>query len=254
MVNVDKYVSHEKGAIPLILSVPHGGELIYEEIPTRSLGILGIDKKTIQLAQELIQEFQSIYFRKTSENKKPSFVFCNVTRRKIDLNRPIEKAFNHESQLAKYIYHFYHKTIQEYIFHNIEAYNRSLLIDIHGFERNKRPQGFRDVDIILGTDNLKSMYSNSLKKKDLSKNLRGLIVKKFLELNIPIAPGHQRRREYVLSGGYITKKYGASNIPKSQSMQIEFSDRIRLYDNDLRKTVLKTLAEIIFDEFSHFNF
>ncbi|MEJ2294177.1 MAG: hypothetical protein P8Y23_05355, partial [Candidatus Lokiarchaeota archaeon] len=76
------------------------------------------------------------------------------------------------------------------------------------------------------------------------------IISKFLDLDIPIAPGHQRRREYVLSGGYITKKYGASQLKNSKSIQIEFSDRIRIYDGDLKSKVLKSLAEIIFTYFN----
>ena len=124
-----------------------------------------------------------------------------------------------------------------------------MLIDIHGFEKDKRPKGFRDVELILGTNNLESLYPNSIPKKDWGKNLRGKIVKEFNNLNIAIAPGHHLRREFVLTGGYITAKYGASHIKNSQTIQIEFSDKIRLYDKELKKIVLSTLAELIYKEF-----
>ncbi len=65
----------------------------------------------------------------------------------------------------------------------------------------------------------------------------------------PIAPGHPRRREYVLTGGYITQAYGSSKISESKTMQIEFSDRIRILDKKLRKIVIQTLAEIIVNEY-----
>jgi N-formylglutamate amidohydrolase len=253
MENLSRYISHKKGTIPLILSVPHGGEESYKEIPTRSGGILGIDKNTISLAQELIDHIQNAYLDRNCKIEKPSFIYCNITRSKIDLNRPIEKAFDQSSVLAKNIYQFYHDTLRKYINYNIETFKRSLMLDIHGFETKSRPKGFRDVDIIIGTDNLKSLYNKTLKKKDWSKNIRGEIVKKFLELEIPIAPGHQRRREYVLSGGYITKKYGASNIKNSQTIQIEFSDRIRIHNKNLKTFVLKSLAKIIYKEFHSIN-
>ena len=78
--------------------------------------------------------------------------------------------------------------------------------------------------------------------------MRGKIVKKFNELNIPIAPGHPRRSEYVLKGGYIVQKYGASRIKDSQAIQIEFSDTIRLYDEELREKALNSLAQLFFEE------
>ena len=249
-----KYIELNHGSIPLILSVPHGGELICEEIPTRSSGIRGIDKNTIFLAQDLIRQIQKIYLIRTDKIEKPSFIFCNIARSKIDLNRPIDKAFNQNSTIAKEVYMFYHNAIRNYIAHNIEVYNKSLLLDIHGFETKNRPPGFRDVDIILGTDNLKSLFAKPIKKRKWSNNIRGDIIKKFLELDIPIAPGHPRRREYLLSGGYITKKYGASQIRRSETIQIEFSDRIRFQNIDLKLLVLKSLAKIIFKYFNHSNF
>ena len=125
-----------------------------------------------------------------------------------------------------------------------------MLVDIHGFEKAKRPQGYRDVDLVLGTNNLESMFPKKLPKKDWGKNFRGKIVRKFNELNIPIAPGHHSRKEYVLTGGYIIQNYGASRIKNSQAMQIEFSDTIRLYDDHLRKETIKSLAHLFFEEFN----
>jgi len=78
-------------------------------------------------------------------------------------------------------------------------------------------------------------------------------IKNFIKLNIPIAPGHPRRREYVLTGGYITQTYSSSKISKSKTMQIEFSDRIRILNKKLRKIVIQTLAEIIVNEYTKIN-
>ncbi|MHA1987325.1 MAG: hypothetical protein ACW98D_11840 [Promethearchaeota archaeon] len=41
------YLEFQKGTIPLIISVPHGGSLECENIPKRSHGILGRDGKTV---------------------------------------------------------------------------------------------------------------------------------------------------------------------------------------------------------------
>ena len=178
----------------------------------------------------------------------PSYVISKVPRSKIDLNRKEEEAFVQDSIDAKKIYRIYHSKIKEFVFDNIKQFGRSLLVDIHGFEKNKRPPGFPDVEIILGTNNLKSFYSTRLPRNNWVNNIRGKIIQAFLELNIPIAPGHPKRKEYVLTGGYITKMYGASQIPKSQAMQIEFSDRIRIYDNNLRENVSNLLVNILYEE------
>lgn len=244
MVDIKDYIEYNRGSIPLIISVPHGGETKCDHIPRRTNGIHGIDKDTIKLARELIEKIKNIFKFKT-----PSYIISKIHRAKIDFNRNSSEAFDPESDLAKKIYHFYHHKIEESILYNLETFNSSMLIDIHGFEKDKRPKGFRDVELILGTNNLESLYPNSIHKRDWGKNFRGKIVKRFNNLNIAIAPGHHLRREFVLTGGYITTKYGASHIKNSQTIQIEFSDKIRLYDENLKDLVLKSLAQLLYEEF-----
>jgi N-formylglutamate amidohydrolase len=245
MDNLEQFVKFKKGSIPLILSVPHGGILECKDIPKRSKGILGIDKATVELAQELTSYLKNISVKYFSTLQTPSHIISKIRRSKIDMNRIEIEAFSENSSLAKKIYQFYHDKIRELIYYNLMMFNYSLLLDCHGFEKNKRPPGYRDVEIVIGTNNLASFFPNPVRIKDRDKNLRGEIIKKFLKLDIPIAPGHPRRREFILTGGYITQKYGASEIKGNQAMQIEFSDRIRIYDKELRKKVLIALAEVI---------
>ena len=242
MVNLKEYIEFEKGTLPLIISVPHGGTFEPQSVPTRSTGILGIDKATYEISHYLINHI------KDKSERLPSYIISKVRRSKIDLNRSETEAYNSNSALASKIYQLYHRKIKEFISDNLKTFKYSLLIDIHGFEKHKRPSGYRDVELILGTDNLASIFSKPVPIKDRDKNIRGKIIKKFLNLGIPIAPGHLRRKEYVLTGGYIIRQYGASNISGSQTIQIEFSDRIRLYDGDLRRKVLIALSEVLLDE------
>jgi len=248
MPNYKDYVEYDKGTIPLIISVPHGGKLECNDIPKRLTGILGIDKGTIELARDLMEYFENIAYKDGFVGKKPSYIISNVRRNKIDLNRSEDKAHDINSSLARQIYQFYHDKIRQLITENLKIFHYSLLIDIHGFESHKRPQGYRDVDVILGTDNLKTMFSTLVPKKNWNKNIRGKIINKFLEINIPIAPGRQRREEYVLKGGFTVLKYGASEIPNSQAIQIEFSDRIRYIDENLKRKTLQSLAVLLYDE------
>jgi len=244
MAIFDNYIKYHIGDIPLILSSPHGGIIKDIDIPKRSKGILGIDKQTNTLLLDLTEKLKKLFKIKTS-----SYIFSEIHRSRVDLNREEFNAYNKKSKLAKEIYRFYHNKVKEIVSYNLESFNRSLLVDIHGFEKSKRPEGFRDVEIILGTNNLDSLFSKPIPKKKWRDSLRGKIIQKFNELDVPIAPGHQTRKEYVLTGGYIVKNYGASRIKNSQAIQIEFSDRIRLYDKKLRAMVLNALSELLYDEF-----
>ncbi|MHA2009620.1 MAG: hypothetical protein ACXABO_19730 [Promethearchaeota archaeon] len=252
MVNLIDYVEFQKGNIPLIFSVPHGGTLECKSIPKRIKGIMGVDGRTTEIARNVIDLIEVSANNQNLGDIIPSYIISKVRRSKIDLNRDGTEAYFQESTLAKKIYDFYHSKINQIILDNLQVYGRSLLIDIHGFEKDKRPSGFRDVELILGTNNLESFYNEPMPRKCWGNNFRGKLIRKFNELQIPLAPGTPKRREYVLTGGYITKKYGASQIPNSQTLQIEFSDRIRIYDGELRKIVLHALIEIIFEEMKEF--
>ncbi|MBD3214957.1 MAG: hypothetical protein GF311_20265 [Candidatus Lokiarchaeota archaeon] len=246
------YIEFQRGDIPLIISIPHGGTLKLSGIPNRNKGVLGIDKYTIQLGKQLIKEIEITFNKKHSEPKKPYYVISKIHRSRIDLNRKKERAFVQSSDLASKIYDLYHNKLDTYINDSIQNFGRSILLDIHGFETEKRPNGYRDVDVIFGTNNLKSLINNSIPKKDWDKNLRGRLIKDLLDLDIPIAPGHPRRKEYVLKGGFITKKYGAQKKDQSKTIQIEFSDRIRIYNLRLQKQVLKKISEVLVDDLQKF--
>ncbi len=246
-VNIKDYFECRKGTIPLIFSVPHGGSTKFDAIPDRINGIHGVDKDTVRLAFDLIENINKIFQLNSDYISTPSYLISNIKRVKIDFNRKESEAYYSKSILAREIYQSYHNKIHKLISYNLNKFKRSLLIDIHGFEKAKRPKGFRDVELVLGTNNLESMFKK-IPKKDWGKNFRGKIVKKFNDLTIPIAPGHHNRKEYVLTGGYIIQKYGASQIEDSQAIQIEFSDTIRLYNNELREKTLNSLAQLFFEE------
>ncbi len=242
MIEPCAFIERSHQDIPLILSVPHGGALLIESIPRRKTGILGIDKNTVDLTRQLIDKL-GIF------NKRPSYVISNIHRSIIDLNRSEEGAFAQDSNLARNIYRVYHTTLKHFIDSNLKRFTRSLLVDIHGFEKYKRPPGYREVEVALGTDNLKSLFPNPVPKREWDQNIRGRIIQKFLQLKIPIAPGLPKRKEYLLSGGFTTQNYGASSMPGNQAVQIEFSDTVRMYDKVLRNRVLDALAEVLSQEF-----
>ncbi|MFX1499090.1 MAG: hypothetical protein ACFFBH_16355 [Promethearchaeota archaeon] len=248
MIHFEKFIEYYKGSIPLIISVPHGGTRKIKIIPTRKEGIVGIDKKTREIASELIRTIEMLYQSQKAIKKTPSYIVSTIHRSKIDINRKEAEAYDNSSILAKELYRYYHNKVKDLIFYNLLKFNRSIMIDIHGFEKINIPMGYRDVDIILGTNNLETLYSEPIAQRYWGNNLRGKIIKTFVKLGVSIAPGRQRRKEYALKGGYITRKYGASKIKGSQTIQIEFSDKIRLHNGNLRKKIIDTLANLLFEE------
>jgi len=251
-VSIEDYVEYRKGTIPLIFSVPHGGTFKFETIPDRISGIYGVDKDTVRLAFNLIENINNLFKINSKDIKSPSYIISKVERVKIDFNRKESIAFHIKSNLAREIYLSYHNKIRELISYNLSKFKRSLLIDIHGFDKANRPKGFRDVELVLGTNNLASLFPEAVPIKDWDKNIRGKVIKKFMELGIQIAPSNPKRKEYVLTGGYLIQKYGASNIKGSQAMQIEFSDNIRMYDEELKRKVLKSLSEVLLNHIFSF--
>ena len=149
MSELRDFVEFEEGNIPLIISVPHGGILECTSIPERTKGVLGIDKGTIEFSKNLIEQISLKFKAETTKLKVPFYIISKVRRSKVDLNRDKSEAYNQNSFLAREIYNFYHTKIQEWVFNNLDMYSRSLMIDIHGFEKDSRPPGFRDVDVNL---------------------------------------------------------------------------------------------------------
>lgn len=249
MDNISNYFSYQKGTMPIIISAPHGGTIKMHKIPTRSSGIKGIDKGTAEIAQKIANEIENASILSFQEKMRPSFVIAKIHRSKIDFNRPPQKAFDASTPLAQKFYDFYHDQIKLFLRDNLRTFKFSILFDIHGFERNKRPEGYRDVDIVIGTRNLRSIADIPMKKADFDKNIRGRLLRHLLSLDIPMAPSHPKRKEYVLTGGFTTKNYGHQRFIGSEAIQIEFSERIRIEDKKLRNRVINSLTGFILDEY-----
>ncbi|MEZ4988703.1 MAG: T9SS type A sorting domain-containing protein [Saprospiraceae bacterium] len=80
---VNGYISWQKGNLPIVISVPHGGNLTPADIPNRTCfdAVTVTDFNTIQVAQQLNQalfEYTGCY---------PHIVYCHLKRTKLDCNR-----------------------------------------------------------------------------------------------------------------------------------------------------------------------
>lgn len=246
MIKENNFNIYLNGNIPLILSVPHGGTNKFEDILLeRKDGIKGTDKNTIKIALKLKESIKNYSQEKFKTQIFPSLIFSNVHRSRIDFNRPPSEAYPADSKLSEKIYNEFHENLKKLLFYNFQNWKVSYLIDIHGFEKSKRPPGFMDVEIVVGTKNLQTIFPEDQPKNENHKNIRNLIIEELHKNNIFAAPVWPKQKEYVLTGGYITQKYGAENYNFSKSMQIEFSDEIRFKNKNLCLKVIRILSKTL---------
>lgn len=242
----NEFIICRKGNIPLILSVPHGGINKFEDILLeRKDGKKGIDKNTIKIALKLKESIKNYSQEKFKNQIFPSLIFSNVHRSRIDFNRPPSEAYPADSKLSEKIYNEFHENLKKLLFYNFQNWKVSYLIDIHGFKKSKRPPGFMDVEIVIGTRNLQTLFPEGQPKNENHKNIRNLIIEELHKNNIFTAPVWPRQKEVILTGGYITRKYGAKYYNFSKSMQIEFSDDIRYNDEKLYLKVIHILSKTL---------
>ena len=152
---VDGYRSsckyHSKGTLNLILSAPHGGVLLPDDVPDRTPGrsfqppaavgesccaeqylktTVVRDTRTDEFAEHVADELNQTW------GFKPFVLIGKWHRRKIDFNREIlEGTLNHPEAIAAY--ENYHRNLSDAIEQVNRYFGKGLLIDIHGHSQGK---------------------------------------------------------------------------------------------------------------------
>ena len=150
--------------MPLILSTPHGGEVAPDHIYDRSSGVFDWDDYTLELTEDIINEF----YEQTMNI--PYVVIGEISRKKVDLNRQRDEAY--EDEKAKVIYDEFHHLIQKSEKDIDKKFARGLYIDIHG---QSHPKGYSEFGYLLFNDVLKlddknlSKYQDKTSTRTLSK-------------------------------------------------------------------------------------
>lgn len=141
---IKNHIRYYEGDIPLILSTPHGGEVTPNDINDRSSGVFDWDDYTLELTEDIINEFY------TQTGKTPYVVIGEISRKKVDLNRQRDVAY--EDEKAKVIYDEFHHLIQKSEKEIDEKFAKGLYIDIHG---QSHPKGYTEFGYLLFNDMLK---------------------------------------------------------------------------------------------------
>jgi len=141
---IKNHIQYYEGNIPLILSAPHGGEVTPDNIKDRSSGVFDWDDYTLDLTQEIVNEFY------IQTKKIPYAVIGEISRKKVDLNR--QRDVSYEDEKAKVIYDEFHHLIQKSEKECDRKFAKGLYIDIHG---QSHPKAYIEFGYLLFNDVLK---------------------------------------------------------------------------------------------------
>lgn len=124
---VGGYIEYHKGNIPLIISVPHGGNLTPDSIPDRNCAgsVWTTDMNTIELAREIQDAFVS------RTGCTPHTIYSHLHRKKIDLNRNQADATCNHTQLIP-VFSDFHGFIDASRELAIEEFGFAFYLDLHG--------------------------------------------------------------------------------------------------------------------------
>ena len=232
------YTTYYPGNIPIILSIPHGGDITPSEISNRTYGVTVTDSNTIELGMAISNYLFSKY------NIRPYVIINNLKRTKLDANRDKTEAAqgNIFAERAFDEFHYYISSARDEI---IKNFNKGLLFDIHGHGAN--PDGFVDLRTWIGylltgseldssdayiDQNINidetSIYSiinssdESLSNLIRGPNSLGSIFERNDYTALPSldSPGPQGMRYF--SGGFNTFIYGTNKNFNFSAIQLEF--------------------------------
>src|SRR5690606_24459729 len=119
----------QKGTLPIIISVPHGGRKEVPGVPVRlGKGLTNFhtvrDENTAEMTERFIAELEKLL------GARPWVVVARFERKYLDVNRPREEGY--ESEKARPYYDLYHDSLAAACKAVKKKFGRGILLDIHG--------------------------------------------------------------------------------------------------------------------------
>jgi hypothetical protein len=228
----NEYVEYIAGDLPIVLSAPHGGYLKPAEIPDRTWGVTGQDRRT----QELARAISDAIHQRTGHYAH--IIICHLHRSKLDANREIVEAAqgNSYARQAWYEYHDFIDTAKQTV---AMSYDRGFYMDLHGhgheFQRLELGYLLSSSDLSRSDDQLEqAVYIDKSSIRTLaleadvgfaallrgSTSLGGLLA----ERGIPGVPSPAYPDPGGLpyyNGGYNTRRHGSRDGGPTSGVQIE---------------------------------
>jgi N-formylglutamate amidohydrolase len=221
---VSPLVGVQEGALPVIISAPHGGTKEVPGVPPRtgegfakgpSGFFAGRDTGTEELAEAIAREVERRFGR------KPNFVIARFHRKYIDANRPAEIGI--ENPKARPTYDAYHQTLAAYSRAVQKAHGRGLLIDVHG-------QGTAADTIFRGTRNGQTVKLLVERFGEKAHNGPDSFFGFLDAAGCTTHPHDGAKEQPGFTGGYIVQTYGSHTAYGIDAIQLEFGGQYRKKD------------------------
>ncbi len=237
--NVNSLVARYRGALPVILTCPHGGDQQPPGVENPRTGagqppdcrfIIKTDRFTRTITRGVAQVLYDVFA------VAPYVVFANFHRKFIDANRSPDCAF--EDPDAQRFYDEYHNTIRGFVDEiRVDNGGIGIMFDIHGTDVIPGDP----ADVYLGTLDgtaISNLLSRDPKAMSRRRSLPGLLREHYVVS--PKDPGVPEK----LPGDFTLEAYGSSNFDGIDAIQIEIESAVRT-DEKRRNEFIEDLAYAI---------
>jgi hypothetical protein len=137
-------VEYVPGELPVVISAPHGGDLMPEEIPDRSWGTLVTDTYTRETLLAVRDAFVEL------SGRAPHVVISHLRRTKLDPNRELDEGAQ-GSPFAENAWREFHEFIEVAEESVIGEFGAGLYLDLHG---HGHPNDWVELGYRLGSSDL----------------------------------------------------------------------------------------------------
>lgn len=129
----NKWTEYIPGNMPLVISVPHGGNIMIEGLEANSCPGYNshYDFGTIEIARAIQKEFEEKY------KLRPHIIICHLSRKHVDQNRDIEVA-TCGKEIMKAPWNKFHGFIDIALKEAVKSFGKAIYVDLHGHPHTKQ--------------------------------------------------------------------------------------------------------------------
>ena len=261
-----EYIEYIAGNYPLIISIPHGGYEVPNEIADRNCDgcVYSRDSYTQEIGRSIAQYFhdQTGYY--------PHLIINLLDRSKLDTNRSLEDGGADGDPIGEEAWTNYQNFIEDAKTKITQDFGRGLLIDLHGHghtikrielgyilthsdlnttdeELNEQVHINRNSTKNLVNDNVMNLTHSELVRGPLS--FGGLIHDKgYPAVPSPAIPYPDFADPYF-NGGYNVYEHGAHFNNAIDAFQIECDQNIRIYGGESARDEFAELCAVAINEY-----
>lgn len=250
------YVEYVPGTLPLVISVPHGGDVEPDEIPDRSWGTVVTDRGTRETAAAVRDAFVA------STGQAPHLVVSHLKRTKLDPNREVAEAAQ-GSPFAENAWKEFHGFVDVAAAEVEESFGSGLYIDLHGHGHEilraelgyllsaadlDRPDAVLDAGGYADRSSLRAVarrtaapFSELLRGPS---SLGGLLASTGVAA-VPSPPDPSPGTAPYFTGGYGTSRHGSRTSGTVSGVQVELPHTGVRDTEENRRAFARVLAQAV---------